>query len=324
MEFISYNRELETANLLFKGLFNNIRIQKQNKNVNINCVIGNRSRIFKNLENPQKQSMYKLPLIIIQRTGLTKNSDRLSNMFNEVKYATSSKKLDYNLFTPIPIDIDYTVTIASKYKSDLDMIISNFIPFFNKSVFVRSPHPKFQDVMITSQVIMEDSIQEEAPDEFDSSQDDISIVTCSFVFKTYIFCGTDKMPANIHKRDVISTFVSTYISNDVEISTEVSTIVEEIYDGLIPAINTIHMGFYPIPLLSSYTPQMQKTDEMIPLSNIPDRDWVDRFVWKIDQTKNALSNYGFYYHDHVSCDTISQIDHTAKPYDPNEPYEYEI
>ena len=55
------------------------------------CVVGNRSRIFKNLENPSKNAEYSLPMIIIQRTGITKNNDRLTNINNEVKYATHSR-----------------------------------------------------------------------------------------------------------------------------------------------------------------------------------------------------------------------------------------
>jgi hypothetical protein len=99
--------------------------------------LGNRSRIFKHLENPTKDSIYKLPLIVIHRTGLVKNNDRLANINNEVKYSTHSSRLDYNLYTPVPIDISYEVTIISKYQEHIDRAISNFIPFFNKDLYVR-------------------------------------------------------------------------------------------------------------------------------------------------------------------------------------------
>jgi hypothetical protein len=137
MEVQSWNKELILANAQFKRLFNNISFYQDNNKITFNCVLGNRSRIFKNLENPTKDSMYKLPLIIIQRTGVTKNNDRLSNINNEVKYSTHSSRLDYNLYTPVPIDITYEVSIISKYQEHIDRAISNFIPFFNKDLYVR-------------------------------------------------------------------------------------------------------------------------------------------------------------------------------------------
>ena len=52
MEYRSYNKELAYANMLFKRPFSNIAIERDGKLIKFNCIIGNRSRIFKNLENP--------------------------------------------------------------------------------------------------------------------------------------------------------------------------------------------------------------------------------------------------------------------------------
>lgn len=92
MEIHSYNQELAIASTQFKRFFNNISIRRANgEESKFRCVIGNRSRIFKNLENPNKNGLYSLPMIIIQRTGITKNNDRLTNINNEVKHSSSSR-----------------------------------------------------------------------------------------------------------------------------------------------------------------------------------------------------------------------------------------
>ena len=57
---------------------------------------------------------------------------------------------DYNLYTPIPVDITYTVSMISKVPGDIDRIISNFILFFNKDVFVSHKHPKFPNLKFSS------------------------------------------------------------------------------------------------------------------------------------------------------------------------------
>ena len=73
MEFISWNNELGVANLLFKRFFN-IKIERTNSRgqktlLDVPCVFGQRSRILKTMENPDNKAQYKVPMIVINRTG---------------------------------------------------------------------------------------------------------------------------------------------------------------------------------------------------------------------------------------------------------------
>lgn len=70
---------------------------------------------MKALENPERKGIYKLPLIAINRTGYSRNGDRLNNLNNEVKYELGPKSRYYHLMAPVPIDINYEVTVMSKY-----------------------------------------------------------------------------------------------------------------------------------------------------------------------------------------------------------------
>lgn len=296
-------------------MFNNISITKNGKKTYFNCLIGNRSRIFKNLENPEKSATYKLPLIIIQRTGLTKNNERLANMNNEVKYAPHPKMRSYDLYAPVPVDISYQVTIVSKYQEHIDRAISNFIPFFNKDLFVRCEHPKFQGLYFTNQIVMEDSVTEEHPDEIDPTADDVVTMTVNFTYKTFIFSGNKK--AILVPKTQISTYLSTFTSSYVyeltdddknnisaflskslsttlscevtvpvtcEVPVQTSGDVQDI-SGFVPTINTLYMGLYPTPLLSQYIPHIKWVDDLC-AQGIDDSPYVDRFKWVIDENGN--------------------------------------
>lgn len=85
----------------------------------------------------------KLPLIIIERTGYSRNGDRLNDLNNEVKYEFTSYYRKYHLMSPIPIDITYDVTLMAKYPSDIDKIASNFMMFFNSDIYVSCEHPLY-------------------------------------------------------------------------------------------------------------------------------------------------------------------------------------
>ena len=199
MQIRNFNSELMFASILFSRLFRNITIlralNKQNtehRTVPVNCVIGNRSRIFKHLDGTQKKGL-TLPLIVVTRTGISINSDRNTNLHNEVKQQTTKDRINYNLLTPVPIDIEFTVTLVSRWPSDIDMMLSNIIPFFNQDLYVASRHPKYYNVQYFSQVVMGGSIQQDAVTEISTDQDDIVTATLTFTFKTYIFGGNDQI-----------------------------------------------------------------------------------------------------------------------------------
>lgn len=327
MEYRSYNRELAYANILFKRLFSNIAIERDGKLVRFKCLIGNRSRIFKNLENPQKAAQYTLPMIIVQRTGITKNDERLANVWNEIKYRDHSSRLNYNLFTPVPIDISYDVVLISKNQGDIDMALSNFIPFFNKDLYVSGIHPVFKDLQYTSQVVMENGIQEEHPDELSPTDDDLVVATCQFTFKTFIFCGNGRSRIKTAVRNQISTYlssvhyngvssylttfgpedfdgirneitkgttISAFVTRDVDIDIQVqlsaitSSEISVSENPFSSPIENINIGFYATSTLSSHRDFMQEVDTLSAVG-VNDNPYVDRFIYAATDGVDNLS-----------------------------------
>lgn len=316
MEIHSYNAELAHANIMFKRLFNNIILERfagsEKIKIPVNCMLGQRSRILKNLQNPEKMGTIKLPLIIVNRTGYTRNAERLNNLHNEVKYELNGQKRPVNLLSPIPIDISYDVSITSKFPSDIDKIASNFMVFFNSDVYVSCVHPKFEGLKLYNQVVMQDSITEEHPDELEGTADDYITSTFQFIFKTYLFGGDQKsviyrpieytlstttvlssvldtntvfrqdLPSwlDIHTENPLSILLEKTIS--VEVSSMISSYTSAdlssgpIYNGFTPLIKTVNMGFYPVPYAEDYDAYMSKVDGYV------DQDpYVDRLSWTI-------------------------------------------
>lgn len=291
----SYNAELAIANLMFKRIFQNIVIERSDKDgkvmkIPVMCVNGKRSRIIKNFENDSKKGMYKLPLIAINRTGYARNSERLNNLHNEVKYEFTGKYRSENLLTPVPIDISYDVVVMSKYPSDIDQIASNFMVYFNSDCYVSCIHPKWEGIKLNNQVIITDNVNEEHPDEFDGSQDDFITSTFQFTFKTYLFGGKQQGKKS-HKK-TLSTYLSDIVSSQIialkpdeidkfqeehpnsSVSAELTSMVtsaltveiesdqlsDQIYDGIVPIIQKIDFGLYPVPTSADFDEWIKKVD----------------------------------------------------------------
>ena len=69
---------------------------------------------------------------------------------------------------------------------------------------------------MNNQVVMQDSVSEEHPDEPDPSSDDITTATFNFTFKTFLFAGTEQCKLIKAKEPKI------------ELSTAISSVLTEI------------------------------------------------------------------------------------------------
>lgn len=184
-------------------------------------------------------------MITINRTGYSRQADRLNNLHNEVKYEISPKNRIYELLTPIPIDINYEVSIISKNQSDIDQIATNFMVFFNSDVYVTCQHPKYLGIKLNNQVIMQDSVSEEHPDELDPTTDDLITSVFQFTFKTYLFGGTEQLSGG----------------------------------EFIPAVRNIYSAWYAIPdAVTDYDEYIEDVEHRPE----PER-FRDYIVWKIDE-----------------------------------------
>lgn len=196
MDIPNFNNELYLASLQFARVFTGItlsRKDKSGKNIIVPCVVGNRSRILKNRENPSLAPKIALPMIIVTRNGFSWDSSRSANLHLEKKLQPTSKSpLDPNKITPLPIDLNYTISILTKYPSDMDEILCNFLPRFNKDIYVRINHPKIVNYKLKSEIVWNGSVDENWPTDIDHFEADIQEASTSFIYKTYLFGGTDQ------------------------------------------------------------------------------------------------------------------------------------
>lgn len=194
MDFKSFNNELALAQIQFMSIFSGIIISRElksnkTKDIIVPCIFGQRSRIIKNLENPDLAPKQSYPLIIVERGGFERDVERVANLNLEQKMSPRLDMIELNYISPNPIKINYTVSILTKYPGDMDKILSNFLPFFNGDVYVKIPHPKIKDTTLKCQVVWNGIVTDEWSSEKEPYSDDIQITSMEFSFKTYLFGG---------------------------------------------------------------------------------------------------------------------------------------
>jgi len=241
MHFISYNKEIMTAQGEIIRLFSNIvTVDKLGKRHIVPCIFGQTSRILKSIFNPNA-SPQKYPIISIERSSISIDQSRNIEINNDIANMTSLIHYDPNTKPPTPIEIKFKVNIFSKYPEELDMIICNFIPFYNKDVFVKTPHPKLDGKFLSHQIIWDGQIETTWKNELINNEQDIQHASASFTYKTELFGGTEKLT---------KPEIGRIININLSLSPSDGTIFPE-FDPSNPEGNIIG-GFYSVPYAESF------------------------------------------------------------------------
>jgi hypothetical protein len=169
----------------------------------------------------------------VQRTGLSIATSRITNLHNEIKNQEMEGRINYDLYTPCPIDLQFKVCLVSRWMSDIDMMLGQILPFFNTDVYVSHRHPKYTNVKYSSQVVMSPDISISSETEISKDADEIHTAELTFTYKTHIFGGTRQEPL---------TAVNPYVAPITKIGVEVHAVPYlEPDDGNIPYNQSGHL-----------------------------------------------------------------------------------
>ena len=189
----SYNREIRNYTAQFIDLFNDIVIDRRDKNgvvqktITVPCNYGGRRRILKSLQN--RDGNVELPLITVNMTNIKRDSSRSAGINDNLLLEDGTGTEDISDRTPAPVDISYEVDILTKFQEDLDQIISNFIPFFLPNVYVISPNPYNSASPLKINVIWDGNFNINLDEEVTKDTDERISATTSFTLKGWIFPG---------------------------------------------------------------------------------------------------------------------------------------
>jgi hypothetical protein len=195
MKFRSYQKEIHNSTAQVLDLFNNIIIDRRNSNedvskeVSVPCFYGQRSRVLKSLED--KNKTIKLPLTCLTVGGIQRDASRAIDIHKDLVSQNDHGSKNHLEMQPVPVNITYDLECVSKYQQDLDQIISNFVVFFNPSVYITIPHPHKTDKRLKYPVTWNGSVTYDPNPTIPESTDARCTAKTSFTVKTWFFTGLE-------------------------------------------------------------------------------------------------------------------------------------
>ena len=211
-----YHEILRRTIISFGTLFNNISIQKKDGSDNaistmkIPLAYGPTQKFLARLEqepNLNKSTSLSLPRMSFEFTGLTYDSSRklTSTRTIQVKDPTTKKNVK-KVYTPVPYNMSFELSIMSKLNDDALQIVEQILPYFQPAftltVELVDDINEKRDIPVVLENI---TMQDDYDGDFTSRR--VLLYTLRFSAKTYLF-------GPVSKAEPIKTATLTYLTGD--------------------------------------------------------------------------------------------------------------
>ena len=159
------------------------------KELDVRFVYGQKHRVLHDIINAAKATT--LPVIALDLKSFSHDTSRIFNKNSEFYDNAISSGECSRYLTPTPIKLSYGITIITRYRTDLEQIISNFIPHFNPYIIISLHVPDEFKLHYTqeirSKVLWDGSFNIEYPDPINSTQKQLFTATTNFTVDGWLF-----------------------------------------------------------------------------------------------------------------------------------------
>lgn len=262
----TFHFEIKDVLTQFVAAFDNIIIRRFDKNrepqnrVQVRYVYAPKQRVIYDLVN--KAQNLTVPCVAVNITSVSRDENRVFNKNNGFYITRGGKENNYKLTsdyyrTPVPVNISISMSILTKFQTDMDQIISNFVPYTNPYIIISWKVPEdlatglFSPKQeIRSEVLWDGNIALSYPTDISANEKYRIVGDTTFVIKGWLFPYVQNPYGNIYYIDAnfrSSSIITTYDSlSDNTYSWPVST-------GLINEIETISLSGNPLITNVDYT-----------------------------------------------------------------------
>jgi hypothetical protein len=210
VEIQTFHFEIRDIISQFIAAFDDVVINRYDKNrtprsnVKVRYVYSPKERVLFDLVN--KAQNMTLPVIAVNVTGISRDESRVFSKlygFDESDHYQDLKpgKSHAHINMPTPVNIDVSMSILTEYQTDMDQILSNFIPYTNPYVVIAWKIPDEIGAATTqeirSQVLWSGSMAMNYPTDTTKSDKYRIEATTSFTIKGWLFQKENPKQQNI-------------------------------------------------------------------------------------------------------------------------------
>ena len=194
--------------------------RKSEQSVEVRYVYAPKQRVIYDIINQAKN--LTLPVVSVSITNISRDVNRVFNKLDGFYYGKNdgTQNSVSHLLSPVPINISVSMSIITKYQTDMDQILSNFIPYANPYIIIGWKVPEDLGLLlnqeIRSEVLWEGGISLSYPTDISSTDKYRCTADTSFTIKGWLFKSQENPKGLVY-----------YINNNFNIESKITT-----YDSL--------------------------------------------------------------------------------------------
>lgn len=223
----AFSFEIKDLMIQFVAAFDNVIIKRFNDKrqvqdqIQVRYVYSPKQRVLYDIVNTSQN--LTLPVVAVSITNISRDNERVFNKIagfyvNKTNNETNRGATSAYLRTPVPVNISINMSIVSKYQSDLEQIISNFVPYNDPYIVISWKVPAAAGLSIPeeirSEVLWDGSINMTYPTDINASEKYRITADTSFTIKGWLF-------KDLSKNAVSNIF---FIDNNFNLDTSFSSI----------------------------------------------------------------------------------------------------
>lgn len=208
----AYHFEVKDVLTQFIAAFDDIIIRRYNKNreeeanVQVRYVYSPKQRVMYDLVN--RAQNITIPVVAVSINSIQRDEGRVFNKIEGFYYThETNKEYQRNTVhyrTPVPVNINISMSILTKFQSDMDQILSNFVPYNNPYIVIswktpdsvvgtefKIPHE------IRSEVLWDGTINLTYPTDINASEKYKVVGDTTFTIKAWLFAAPSNPIGNI-------------------------------------------------------------------------------------------------------------------------------
>ena len=248
-----YYFEIKDMLTQFVTAFDDIVIKRYNVNrkvedkINVRYAYAPKQRVLHDIIDTAQN--ITLPAVAVTIGGISRDSTRVFNKLEGFYYTGSSGTSSSILKAPVPINITVNVSIITKFQTDMDQILSNFIPYSNPYIVIswKVPQdfglPSAQE--IRSEVLWSGDLTMEYPVDLTGTQKSRIVADTTFTIKGWLFKEQTSDVSNIYY--INTNFYTENILTDYETLSAIDYAVTETFTvSANPSVTNIYFDTVPI------------------------------------------------------------------------------
>lgn len=204
-----YYFEIKDMLAQFVTAFDNIVIKRYNVNrkaedrLSVRSVYSPKQRVLYDIVNTA-QTM-TLPAVSINIGGISRDNNRVFNKLDSTNYTQGSNLQSQGYKAPVPVNIAINMSIITRYQTDMDQILSNFIPYTNPYIIIAWKVPDAFNLPATQEirceVLWDGDVSIEYPVDLNGQQKPRVVADTAFTIKGWIFKEVTDAVDNIYYVD---------------------------------------------------------------------------------------------------------------------------